>query len=300
MMKFWLIAITVVLIFVLIYLVYLLREINNFNRQLAFIDKNKATNQQITFRSRNRGLIKTGTYINQLIEHRQQLSQQYSQSQAQLDLAIHNISHDLRTPLTIASGYTQMLLKNNDLSVDEQQQLEHIDQNLVRLTKNLDMLLLYNRLLENRIDVNLKDDNLSAFVQQSVLSTYDALTAKDMNVQLAIQPKITWQYDPEILGRVIQNILGNVLDHGTESVKIELIGDASQVVLAVENQLYKPIKNPEKLRDKFYMEDLSRKRENAGLGLYIIYELVALLNGTVEIQTGGLRFKIIITLKKNA
>ena len=57
------------------------------------------------------------------------------QEKKTLDMAISNIAHDIRTPLTIASGYTQQLLKENS---QESQQLAKIADSLGMVSKRLE------------------------------------------------------------------------------------------------------------------------------------------------------------------
>ena len=54
-----------------------------------------------------------------------------------LDMAISNIAHDIRTPLTIASGYTQQLLKTEN---PESESLKKISHHLNQVSKRLEAL----------------------------------------------------------------------------------------------------------------------------------------------------------------
>ena len=70
------------------------------------------------------------------------------QEKKTLDMAISNIAHDIRTPLTIASGYTQQLLKDDS---QESQQLIKIADSLGMVSKRLEALMEYRRLMEGNI-----------------------------------------------------------------------------------------------------------------------------------------------------
>lgn len=275
------------------YLIWVLFDIRKINHQLEFIN-HQNTNQQLQLNSRNPQIVLLSQQVNELIEQHQQVVQESIQSKNQLDLAIHNISHDLRTPLTVASGYTQVLLEDKGLEENQREQLVHLNDNLNNLTKHLDLLLLYNRLLENRVTVNKKNINVSDLLQQLVLGFYDALEQQQINVNLQIEPHILWQMDEEVFTRIVQNMIGNVLDHGFQSAKISLQQQNQQLILQIDNQLAKPIKNPQNLIDRFYTEDLSRKKQNAGLGLHIISQLAQLSDGELTIKTSGLKFSTIV------
>ena len=70
------------------------------------------------------------------------------QEKKTLDMAISNIAHDIRTPLTIASGYTQQIIKGG---TQEEEKLKKIASNLQVVSKRLESLLEYRRLMEGAI-----------------------------------------------------------------------------------------------------------------------------------------------------
>lgn len=278
------------------YLLYVLFDYRQITKQISFINHER-TNQQLKCNSRNKNVVALDQQINQLLDAQQKVTRKYVKSQNQLNLAIHNISHDLRTPLTVASGYTQVLLKTNNLDSDAKKQLASINRNLNALTKNLDLLLLYNRLIEKRITPNLQQVDVSKITQQAILNIYDALKEKGIFVNLDIQPRLVWLMDEAIFQRIIQNVFGNILDHGSKQATIFLRKEGTELILRVKNQLLQPIKNPQNLIDRFYTEDLARKTKNSGLGLYIVAELTKLLNGKVDIATHDLEFEIKLVFK---
>lgn len=288
--------ILVILLAVLVYLLLIVMDLRTLITQLKFINQH-TTNQQLKVKTRNPAVVALTQQINHMIAKQQATHQHSVQTQQQLDLAIHNISHDLRTPLTVASGYSQLLLTNENLPEAEHQQVSKLNQNLQTLSKHLNQLLLYNRLLENRITITPKPLNLSKLLTQTCLNYYDALQQRQIMTDLKIEPNIVCQLDEEATTRILQNILGNILDHGYQKATIELKHIDQGVQLTATNQLMAPIKNFDRLLDRFYTEDLSHRDQNAGLGLYIIAELSRMQGGQVRLNTKNLRFQIQVTFK---
>lgn len=291
-----LIAMIILIVAVLAYSWLMMMDLRALINQLTFINQH-TTNQQLKVKTRNPVIVALTQQINQLITKQQATHQQSVQTKQQLDLAIHNISHDLRTPLTVASGYSQLLLTNENLPETEHQQVSKLNQNLQTLSKHLNLLLLYNRLLENQITIIPKQLNLSKLLTQTCLNYYDALQQKQIITDLKIKPNIMWQLDEEATTRILQNILGNILDHGYQKATIELKQINQGVQLTATNQLITPIKNFDRLLDRFYTEDLSHREQNAGLGLYIIAELTRMQGGQVSLNTKNLQFQIQVTFK---
>ena len=288
-----LVGLCIVMALALIYLLIVLNDADALTKQLRFINQHD-TNGQLNVKTRNHHVVTLAREVDQLLARHRDVRRQSVQTKNQLDLAIHNISHDLRTPLTVASGYAQLLVSDETLPATTHEQATRLDRNLETLTKHLDLLLLYNRLIENRITITPKSLNLSTQLQQACLNVYDALQQHHINVTLAITPNVTWQLDEEAMNRIFQNILGNILDHGYQTAEIQLTQDQTGVTLTVTNGLQTPIKDAERLIDKFYTEDLSHQKQNAGLGLYIISELTHLQHGEMSISTTQDQFKISI------
>lgn len=292
-----LIGLIVVLVPTLVYLIRVQRDVQSVGQQLTRINA-APTNQQLRVHTRNRQVVSLVRQINQQLVKQQRVQQQAIQTQNQLDLAIHNISHDLRTPLTVASGYAQLLMEDDTLGIDEANQVAKLYQNLATLTKHLNLLLLYNRLMEKRIAISLTSIDVSSLLQQETLAMYDAFTNANIQMQLDVDPNLIWLTDEEAIRRIFENVLGNILDHGYQSASIILKQFGDELKFTAVNQMEKPIGDVDKLEERFYSEDLSKKKQNAGLGLYIITEMVKLLNGRVQLSSEGLSFEIEITFTR--
>ncbi|RRG09928.1 MAG: sensor histidine kinase [Lactobacillus sp.] len=284
-------VVAVVLFGITCYLLWLIYNVQSINQQLEQINQ-ETTNSQITLKSQSFLLKILAQNINQLIIAQQQTNQHYLTSKLQLDLAIHNIAHDLRTPLTISSGYAQVLLKQTTANSINQRPVQQLNKNLTILSKHLDLLLLYNRIIENRIQIQIVPIDVSEQLQQQCLSFYDAFQKQKISLHLEISPHIIWSLDEEAFRRIIQNIMANIIEHGTQDATIRLHHEQSRLVLDVTNSLAAPIEHPQKLLDRFYTEDLSRKSQNAGLGLYIVTELAKRMHAKVTIETHDLTFSI--------
>lgn len=279
------------------YFIFVLGDVYRIIKQLTMIIKDP-TNQELKLHSRNFLVEQLARKINVLLNQHTKSEQQLYQLKNEQDVAIHNIAHDLRTPLTVASGYAQILLKNSNLPQDDQQSLEHIKQNLTSVSEHLDLLLMYNKLNENELAIDLQKVNVTRLLQQTVLGMYDAFTNKKIGLKLNIQSDCWGIADPDTLQRTFQNILGNILQHGTNSAVVTLKQSDNHLLLKFENQISQPIVNPAKLTNRFYTEDLARQSKNAGLGLYITKRLVTAMHGEMLISTQDHDFEVELKLRR--
>lgn len=294
-MKIYGIITFVLLIFVSIYLFIILNELKNVVTQINKI-WNQETNREIVLNSRNPIIVRLAREINLIIAKQKKSRLDMQIATRQLDTAINNISHDLRTPLTVASGYTQYILENNLDKNEQNALLSNTLTNLKSVEEKLEDLLEYNRLNEDRIVLNLEKINLSRVLQEKTLSMYESFISKNIELKLDIQSNVFGIYDKKCIDRIFQNVLGNILCHAKDEGEIRLYLSDKKIIFEAKNKTTKSIKHPEKLADRFYTEDLSRQDKNAGLGLYIVKELVQIQSGTLDINTSDDIFNIKIKL----
>ena len=202
-----------------------------------------------------------------------------------LDMAISNIAHDIRTPLTIASGYTQQLIKSPE---NKAETLQKIAQHLDLVSKRLEALLEYRRLMEGAVKPKLEEVDFSAFITKKTLAYYDVFQAANITLDFKVEDGLKMRTDEDLLDRILQNLLGNVLKHGKEEARLSLRKEKEQqFVLEISNLVKEPIKRIENLSNRFYSENLSDTEESSGLGLYITEELCHLLGAEMKLSTDG-------------
>ena len=199
-----------------------------------------------------------------------------------LDMAISNIAHDIRTPLTIASGYTQQLIKNPEPNPETLNKIAH---HLDLVSKRLEALLEYRHLMEGAIKPKLEELDLSTFITKKTFAYYDVFQSSRIVLDFNVEPGLKTTTDEDLLDRIIQNLLGNVLKHGKEKARLSLKKEENRLVLEIDNLVKKSIKNIDNLSNRFYSENMSDTEESSGLGLYITEELVHLLGSEMKLST---------------
>lgn len=220
------------------------------------------------------------------------------QEKKTLDMAISNIAHDIRTPLTIASaGYTQQIIKGG---TQEEEKLKKIASNLQVVSKRLESLLEYRRLMEGAIQPRISDVDLSQVLTQQLFQYYDSLSEAGIALEVELEEHLHYATDPELWERLMQNMLSNVLKHGKEQARLTLTSDADTIRVELRNIVQQPIQHLDQLASRFYSENLSDTEESSGLGLYIIQNFVEILGGDLQLATEADWFILTITLRKKA
>ena len=236
-------------------------------------------------------ILRLHNQIENLFQEVEQNQQIMKREKRTLDMAISNIAHDIRTPLTIASGYTQQLIKHPDNSSETLNKIAH-HQDLV--SKRLEALLEYRHLMEGAVKPKLEELDLSTFITKKTLAYYDVFQSSQIVLDFNVEPGLKTTTDEDLLDRIIQNLLGNVLKHGKEEARLSLKKEENRLVLEIDNLVKKPIKNIDNLSNRFYSENMSDTEESSGLGLYITEELVHLLGAEMKLVTDGEWFSVFI------
>lgn len=290
----WLILAFVLMLFLSILLVRYHLTIRSLTSQIR--DKRRTGSQvRLTLRDQSPSLVTLTNEVELLFQEMDKMSFVTQQEKKTLDMAISNIAHDIRTPLTIASGYTQQLLKDADKEQMDQQ-LQKIADNLGMVSRRLEALMEYRRLMEGAIRPSLQRADLSQLVTQQLFAYYDAFQRAGINLDVDLSENLLLETDSDIFDRIIQNMLSNVLKHGRETASISLKKEGQKVIFQVKNKVQKPILHLDKLTNRFYSENLSSSEESSGLGLYITQQLVEILGGDLTIQAEDDWFELIVAL----
>jgi signal transduction histidine kinase len=209
-------------------------------------------------------------------------------------------SHDLRTPLTVIKGYSELLSKNQIQSSEERiRAYERVNSEIIRMENLIHDLLLLAELGETTRPifevVNLSDLITSYSHDFSTLNPTRKLDVK-------IDPEITIDGSVEHLRRLIQNIFNNIIRHTEESapVRVSLYLMGKRATLTIED-------GGKGLPKDGYMDavtaldrfDSNRSPETggSGLGLSIIAAIVSEHGGILNLkksELGGLAVEILI------
>ena len=267
------------IIILLIILWEIYRQITHLTKQI----ENKLKTQTNTILTSHANI----PFFKPLITSYNRLFQEISRQKLQLkkekqliELTQANISHDIRTPLTIAMGYLQQIEANDDNQV----LITKIDNNLVTISQRLEDLLTYQHLNDETASITLEPVNLSQALTEQLLGFYDILLEKNFTVDLAITDDLWIKQDLESFQRICQNLFGNVIKHGEKQLLVRLNEEESQVILEISNHVQTPIDEVKRLATRFYVEDLSDFEQSSGLGLYIVKELTEKTQGTFQID----------------
>lgn len=286
----------VILIF---YHLYYRMNIKHITKQLKEIMHLKDTNQLLTVIAKQRDITQLVNQLNNLMRDVRRSRIRIKRLNRNFRQSITNISHDLRTPLTTASGYVQML----QASAVNEEALEYLAvvlerQNMVKVL--LEQLFEYVRIEAGEIVYEHRPIDAKKILTDVLAMYYDDFykIGQEPTVRLPEKPCMV-QGDEQGIKRIFSNILFNAIIHGKGEYCFEIQEVGSSYVFTFSN-LSEPMTKDDLdyIFERSYTKDKSRNKKTTGLGLTIAKEITKRLNGTIEAFYNNGKFSISILFPK--
>lgn len=199
-----------------------------------------------------------------------------------------NVSHELKTPLQIMSGYSEMM-SNPEMSKSD---MHYFSEKIYREAQRM------IKLIEDVIHLSQLDESPQLDVQQVDLyqlakENLDRLTAKatDKNIHLQLKGNATPLYgNPALLSSIIYNLCDNAITYNKENgqVVVSVTEHDGKVFLTVEDTGIGIAKDQqERIFERFYRVDKSRSKKvgGTGLGLSIVKHALKQHQATLTIDS---------------
>ena len=242
-------------------------NINQSARQMA------EGNYDIVFTGRG---YKEITQLNDTMNHTTRKLKEVDQMRRDL---IANVSHDLRTPLTMISGYGEMMRdlpgentpENVQVIIDEAHRLSNLVNDLLDLSK----------LQEIKIELHVQVFDLTQLIQ-TVLYRYEKFMTQDgFDIQFQSAESVRVNADPDRLGQVLYNFINNAINYSLDDKRIVIRQLVNGNRVRVEVEDHGEGISEDKLNyiwDRYYKVDKTHKRSSAGsgIGLAIVREILEL------------------------
>jgi len=263
---------------------FLKRELRRLRRQLDEIIKTD-TNARLTTATSDKDVAALAASVNTMLERNRRTLFEKNSAEAALKRAVTNISHDLRTPLTSALGYLQMLESADLDDVTRARYVETVKGRLEALSALMNSLFEFARVIESERELDVKEVNICNVLRDALSDSYSEFETRGISVEASIPdtPEIRL-CNEDALRRVLQNLLKNAYVHGKEYIHVRLDGGAIEVANKADHlaQL-----DTESLFERFYTADASRTSKNTGLGLAIAKELTERMGAQITASAEG-------------
>ncbi len=202
---------------------------------------------------------------------------------------VSDVSHELRTPLTTIRLAGDVLYEQRDqFSPTTARTAELLHAQVDRFESMLADLLEMSRYDAGAVDIDAEPTNLVRLVEESLDAIRPLADEKGSELRLvAPGGYFEAEVDARRIRRILQNLLGNAVDHGEgRPIVVHVDSDATAVAIAVRDYgVGMDAAQLERVFDRFWRADPSRQRTTGGtgLGLAIATEDAQLHGGSLDV-----------------
>lgn len=294
-MIYLLLTIILTLAIMLIYLIYQKRSVD---QQLEYISKKvhdiraNQTDETLKLFTSDVGIQSLMQSINEMILDKRQTEVRNRRYQNSMRKMLSNISHDLKTPLTVINGYTESLQTNVNMSEDEKQDvLKTIHSRSKELVDLVNVFFDLTKLESEDMVLPLERLKVRDICNETVLAFYDLVTSKNLEMSIDIPETDCYIHgNTDALKRILQNLISNAIEYGSDGkiIGLKVACENNLVAISVwDKGLGIAEKHHDNVFERLYTLDDSRnkKYQGSGLGLTITKRLVEKMNGSISLKS---------------
>ncbi|RNL82402.1 hybrid sensor histidine kinase/response regulator [Sinomicrobium pectinilyticum] len=227
--------------------------------------------------------------------HRRKFEQQRIQLRRKQEASLNemklrfftNISHDLRTPLTLITTPLQAIL-NQELEVGLRKKLNTINKNAEQLLTLINSLLDFRKLDTDAESLHLRQGNFVVFMEEVCAPFHAYAVDRHINFSFSGElKKLSMQFDPDKVQKIMLNLLSNAFKFTQEGGEIDVRVYWEEGHACVDVTDSGPgIGDTHKkhIFERFYQGPQLQERTGSGIGLHIVSEYVRMHGGTIAVK----------------
>lgn len=260
------------------------------------------SNEQMMVFTGNKELMELTAQINALLEKNRKMKTEYRRSEMASRKMLSNISHDIKTPMTVILGYLEIMRLNEGGTREMIQKAEKKAHSVMELINQFFTLA---KLEAGDMDLTVSKVDVCEICKESILDFYEILTKDGFEVDVSLPETPVYIHgNKDALQRILSNLISNAIRYGGEGKYLGIcLRDGDKEVCVDVADKGKGIEKAfaDKIFDRlFTLEDSrSRRIQGNGLGLTIAKNLAIQLGGTLTVNSvPHSRTTFTVTLKK--
>lgn len=208
-----------------------------------------------------------------------------------------NVSHELRTPVNVIYGAVQLMDLNihngiiQDSSGNLDGYMKTIKQNCFRIIRLVNNLIDSTKIDAGYFQIHMGNYNIIEIIEDITLSVVEF--AKSRNIEITFDTNVEEKYmgcDPNLMERVILNLISNAIKFTGNNGKIEVIvtdlGETLQIDVK-DNGIGIPKEKINMIFERYCQSNksLSRERQGSGIGLSLVKSIVEMQGGNIKVKS---------------
>ena len=250
----------------------------------------------------NPSLISLTTQINRLLVDRQKVRADYRRSELASKRMLSNISHDIKTPMTVILGYLEIMRVNGD---PRQEMLGKVEATAHRVMELITQFFTLAKLEAGDTELERSKLNLNEVCSENILSFYELLSTQDFQIEVDIpNAPIFVMSNSDALQRILFNLISNAIRYGADGKYLGMVlrsDEENAYIDIIDKGRGIPKEFADTIFDRlFTMEDSRNPRmQGNGLGLTIAKNLAVQLGGDITLTSQpNVKTVFTVTLKK--
>lgn len=204
-----------------------------------------------------------------------------------------NISHDIRTPLSLIITPLEKLLTSSISDIQVKNDLKLMHRNAEILMGEVNQLLDLRKLDNGKSKLKLSHGNISEFIKE-ICSTFEPFSNK-RGIQLKLtmkSPSIKMDFDRDKIQRILMNLISNAykfnVDNGNITITVDKITETNVEKLKIQvadTGIGINKESKELIFERFYQDTHTAEYIGSGIGLHIVKEYVYMHGGDIEVKS---------------
>lgn len=199
-----------------------------------------------------------------------------------------NISHELKTPVSVISNYAAILQDKNLSDEKRTEYAKAIADSSKKMSELITNILKLNQLENQNIPTEMKSFDITEQLCECLLNFEDIWEKKNIEVETNLQENIYIRSDMQLLNIVWNNILSNAFKFTPQNGKISVSLTETRkyaIITISDTGCGIPEEQQEIIFEKFYQCDTSRATDGNGLGLALVKRIINITNSLIYVDS---------------
>lgn len=268
------------------------RALKEMNRDLLEIQKDVGRNQILHLPLPDRTLEQVMESVNGTLEEVRRQRLEYEKREAEFQKQIEDISHDLRTPLTVILGYLTWMKRDMaqkaawELFSRQAESLEVLERNARAMERLVSQFYAFSQLNARDYSLEIQDVDVCRLLKESLAGHWQVLEKARLRLESHLpEHPVMVRGNKDACERIFSNMLQNAGRYAHSYLDIHMSESCGLVQVLFQNDSV-TLKEGDipNLFNRFYRNDAARSQGGSGLGLTIAKSLAEAMGGTLTAQ----------------
>ncbi len=233
--------------------------------------------------------------INVFLEEQYEQRAEYKKRNQQAMQMMTNISHDIKTPLTVLGGYTEILKNKAEEGADREKIYELIlkmKEKTDKSIRSINQLFDMAKIKSGDYRVEIQEQDIVSICNETILEYYDLLEEQGYEVHINLpQEPLVVSIDKQAAGRILKNLIDNAVKYGKDgkyfgiSVDKKASDDFIEVCVEDHGRGIQQKQCEDIFRRSYTVEKNDKNVRGSGLGLSISQNLAIMMGSYITVES---------------